>query len=94
MQISLNIKNENILDKLLWMLEHFKNDGVEIIRSSDKIIDKSSTYKSIEKLNKNLGGDEFLELKLKNMSIDYEYIDTEKSDEELFYESKKEKYEL
>ena len=29
-QIILNIKNENIMDKLLWMLKHFKNDGVEI----------------------------------------------------------------
>ena len=30
MQILLNIKNEKIFDKLLWMLEHFKSDGVEI----------------------------------------------------------------
>lgn len=34
MQISLNIKNENVLDKLLWMLEHFKSDGVEIVNST------------------------------------------------------------
>ncbi len=29
-QIILNIKNESIMNKLLWMLDHFKNDGVEI----------------------------------------------------------------
>ncbi len=29
-QLILNIKNENIMDKLLWMLDHFKNDGVEV----------------------------------------------------------------
>ncbi|MEA3503244.1 MAG: hypothetical protein U9R47_10745 [Actinomycetota bacterium] len=29
-QLVLNIKNDNIMDKLLWMLEHFKSDGVEI----------------------------------------------------------------
>ena len=26
MEISLNIKNENIANKILWMLEHFKNE--------------------------------------------------------------------
>ena len=34
MQISLNIKNENVLEKLLWVLEHFKSDGVEVIQES------------------------------------------------------------
>ena len=29
-KLILNIHNEAIMDKLLWMLEHFKNDGVEI----------------------------------------------------------------
>ena len=55
MQLSLNIKNEQILDKLLWVLEHFKSDGVEIIQSDvnskDKII-HSDEY--IEKNWKNL----------------------------------------
>jgi hypothetical protein len=29
-QLILNIKNENIMNKLLWMLSHFKDDGIEI----------------------------------------------------------------
>ena len=31
-QLTLNITNEKIMDKLLWMLEHFKSDGVEIVK--------------------------------------------------------------
>jgi len=30
-QLILNIENENILDKLLWMLKHFESDGVKIV---------------------------------------------------------------
>ena len=49
MQILLNIKNEKIFDKLLWMLEHFKSDGVEIVTNnkerkteySDEYIEKN-----------------------------------------------------
>lgn len=29
-QLIIEIKNESIKDKVLWMLEHFKNDGIEI----------------------------------------------------------------
>ena len=35
-QLVLNIYNEEIMDKLLWMLKHFENDGVEI-KNQDKI---------------------------------------------------------
>jgi len=31
MQIAVNFQNETIAQKVLWMLEHFKNDGVEVI---------------------------------------------------------------
>ena len=31
----INIKDETIVDKVLWMLEHFKNDGLEIISKED-----------------------------------------------------------
>jgi predicted TIM-barrel fold metal-dependent hydrolase len=31
MQIAINFKNEEIAQKVLWMLEHFQKDGVEII---------------------------------------------------------------
>lgn len=31
MQIAINFKNDEIAKKVLWILEHFKQDGVEII---------------------------------------------------------------
>jgi len=35
MQVALNFQNETIAQKVLWMLEHFKNDGVEVICLDD-----------------------------------------------------------
>ena len=32
MQIAVNFQNEIIAQKVLWMLEHFKNDGVEVVK--------------------------------------------------------------
>ena len=32
MQIVVNFKNETIVQKVLWILEHFKDDGVEVIK--------------------------------------------------------------
>lgn len=31
MQIAVNFKNDEIAQKVLWILEHFQQDGVEII---------------------------------------------------------------
>jgi len=42
MQIAVNFQNETIAQKVLWMLEHFKNDGVEVIKldtDDENIID-------------------------------------------------------
>jgi hypothetical protein len=41
MQVAVNFENETIAQKVLWMLEHFKNDGVEVIKldtADDEII--------------------------------------------------------
>ena len=41
MQVAVNFQNEIIAQKVLWMLEHFKNDGVEVIKidnTDDEII--------------------------------------------------------
>jgi len=38
MTITLNIPNEQLFDKILWLLNRFKNDGLEIITHSRKII--------------------------------------------------------
>lgn len=32
MQVAVNFQNETIAQKVLWILEHFKNDGVEVIK--------------------------------------------------------------
>ena len=41
MQIAVNFQNETIAQKVLWILEHFKNDGVEVVKldnTDDEII--------------------------------------------------------
>lgn len=41
MQVAVNFENETIAQKVLWMLEHFKDDGVEVVRldnADDEII--------------------------------------------------------
>ena len=35
MQIAVNIENDTIAQKVLWFLEHLKNDGVEVIKIDD-----------------------------------------------------------
>lgn len=49
---TLDIKNEKIIDKVLWMLNHFKDDGV-IVREVDNVqIDvKTSIKQSINEIN-------------------------------------------
>jgi hypothetical protein len=37
MQITLNIPNEQLFEKILWLLNRFKNDGVEIITNMQKV---------------------------------------------------------
>jgi len=65
-QLILNIENEKIVDKLLWMLKHFEKDGIEI---------NSNIEKNMEPLD-----DEFIQKNWKNIvskslehySIEYE----------------------
>lgn len=35
MQIAVNFTNEAIAQKILWILEHFKDDGVEVLTYDD-----------------------------------------------------------
>jgi hypothetical protein len=91
MQLSLNIKNEQILDKLLWVLEHFKDDGVEIINPNNVTDTKSATYLKLEELNAKVGGNELLQFKLKNLSKQYAHT-TLQTDDELLYDALKEKH--
>jgi hypothetical protein len=34
MQLTINIPNEQLFEKILWLLNSFKNDGLEIIENS------------------------------------------------------------
>ncbi len=36
MTITLNVHNEQLFDKVLWLLNHLKNDGLEILTSRTK----------------------------------------------------------
>lgn len=56
----LNIQNDSVAEKVLWMLEHFKDDGLEIISKDDlddlKVIKETRNEESIsfeEYLNEN-----------------------------------------
>lgn len=33
--ITININNDKLADKVIWLLEHFKNDGLEIVSKED-----------------------------------------------------------
>ena len=45
MQVAVNFQNDTIAQKVLWMLEHFKNDGVEIILFDDDDDDVIKNFK-------------------------------------------------
>jgi len=34
MQLTINISNQQLFDKILWLLNSFENDGLEIIENS------------------------------------------------------------
>jgi len=33
--LTVNIDNDTLVDKVVWLLEHFKNDGLEIVSKED-----------------------------------------------------------
>ncbi len=33
--IVINIKDDNLVDKVLWLLDHFKDDGLEVVSKED-----------------------------------------------------------
>lgn len=44
-KLVLTITDENILDKLLWMLKHFENNGLKIEKQISKSIDETKFTK-------------------------------------------------
>ncbi|MEA3314647.1 MAG: hypothetical protein U9Q30_02160 [Campylobacterota bacterium] len=55
MQVAVNFQDEVIAQKVLWILEHFKNDGVEVIKldnRDDEIINNfKNGLKEVELIN-------------------------------------------
>ncbi|MEA1891085.1 MAG: hypothetical protein U9N33_00065 [Campylobacterota bacterium] len=49
--LTINIQNKNLMEKVLWMLEHFKGDGLEISSKEDigdlKLLKETREEKSI-----------------------------------------------
>jgi len=49
--LTINIQNETLTEKVLWLLEHFKKDGLEIISKEDiedlKLLKATRDEKSI-----------------------------------------------
>lgn len=49
--IVINIENDNLEEKVVWMLEHFKSDGLEIVSKEDiedlKLLKETRTEESI-----------------------------------------------
>lgn len=49
--LTLNFQNPQIFDKFLWLLEHFKKDGVEVVSKEDiddlKVLSKTREEESI-----------------------------------------------
>ena len=33
--LTINIENDSLVDKVMWLLEHFKKDGLEIVSKED-----------------------------------------------------------
>jgi hypothetical protein len=45
--LTINFQNEQLLDKVLWLLDHFKKDGLEVV-SKDDIDDLKALAKTRE----------------------------------------------
>ena len=66
---------------------------VHSIQEASKHHHASEAIKVLEQVNRQLGGNKMLELKLKHLPRNYEYHEIE-SDDEILYQCLKEKYEL
>jgi len=81
-QLILNIHDESIMSKLLWMLEHFKSDGVEVKNTSNQVLEDLSD----EFIEKNW--ESIVSKSLENYNLDYENSFEYKLDRAEFIEMK------
>lgn len=60
--ITINISNDKLLEKVTWLLEHFRNDGLEIVSKEDvddlKLLKATRKEKSVS-FDKYLDADQF-----------------------------------
>ena len=70
MQLTINIPNEQLSEKILWLLNSFKSDGLEILSSSEKI--KSRVINQNTKEKKDSLGDFFQASPLMGLEIERE----------------------
>ena len=48
MQLTINISNEQLFERIVWFLNGFKNQGVEIVESSVNDLSKKDILKNLE----------------------------------------------
>jgi len=48
MQLTINITNEQLFDKILWFLNSFKNQGLEIVESKHVDLSKNQILQNLE----------------------------------------------
>jgi len=48
MQLTINIANEELFDKILWLLNSFKNQGLEIIENKHISLSKNKILDNLE----------------------------------------------
>ena len=50
MQLTINISNEQLFEKIVWLLNSFKNDGLEIIENSKSKLkpNREATQKTLD----------------------------------------------
>jgi len=48
MQLTINISNEQLFERIVWFLNGFKNQGLEIIESSVDDLSKKDILKNLE----------------------------------------------
>ena len=89
MQLTINIKNSNTVEKIVWMLEHFKSDGVEIVNQKEVLELESESYVKLNNLKTDIQDNKLLNSITNGMPKNYKYVPSDMSDKEIWYEEVK-----
>ena len=80
MTITLNVQNEQLFDKILWFLNRFKNDGLEIIANRNRKKELPSAFFNPIKIEKS----DFISRVTQNpreISIDTKFLSRDEANE-------------